>query len=264
MDDNVDWYEKLTARIQDENVERFPKPAKWNRKGCEKSTEIFARCRLHYFAEMADEIDPERKLFNPILDYFVKEYPLPIGLSAISQCYTRNGWDDGPREIIPSPFVERLDAYAGLAKRFTSGDTVGWFLGLVKPYNLFTVSEEEFESLPDEEKFYWAHHMEFIFIDGIVLLEGKLDDDLVNIPLKEYIKYYNKNILGKVVTGRPFSKETDSIIEAAKIAIKEHPLDKQLMIAIEIGYPERTLQFHIKRSKYKNWKGLHDSVINNE
>lgn len=220
------WFPKIAEQIEAQNPAKFPKPAKWNREASEKSTEAFARYRLNYFADMADKIDPERKLFNPILDYFVKEYPLPLGPGSIYECYMRNGWDDGPREIMPSPLVEKFDAYAGLAQRFESEKAIGWFLGLVQPYNLYTMPEKDRESLPLGADFYWAYHMEFIFVEGMVLLEGSLDESVIR-QLKDYEKYYNKNILGKIVVGRPQSNIQEWIEKVRPFFLQEPDLTQE-------------------------------------
>lgn len=257
MDDSFDM---------SEFKKKFPFPAKLDIEDCKERTKFFAKSRLKYYTRKEDS-----EFFDIVLDKFVNEYPLPAGkMSIMRWLYIRNRHlVTGSAKVI-SPLVENLDVDIGFVQMFYNEnvdikgrDTIGWFLGLVKPYDTFHMSKEEKDQLSGKDHEFLLRNMHYIFDDSMILLEGKLDDSVI-LQLKDYEKYYNKNILGKVVTGRPFSKETESIVEAARMAIKEYPLDKLLMIANQIGIPERTLQFHIKRSKYKSWKGLHDSVINNE
>lgn len=259
MDDDLDWYSKLADNIQNENMNRFPKVGKLNQKACEESTEMFARYRLHYFSKIADEIDPERKFFNPILDYFVKEYPLPLGLGAISECYTRRGWDDSPREIIPSPIVERLNAYAGLAKRFESKKSVGWFLGLVQPYNLFTMPDNEKDSLTGGEVYYWAHHTEFVFVEGMSLLEGKFDKPIIR-QLEDYENSYNENMLGTFTVGRP-RYDPEDYLGPARSIIRRYPDILQKDLVKRIGCDERTFRRWREIADFKTFREFKNSVL---
>jgi hypothetical protein len=195
----IDWHINL-ENAHKKLDEQYPFPAGLDREKAEASTEFFARSRVRFPQENKDnETHPD---FNPILPYYVKTYPLPIGWEAILEAYTRNGWGADPHEIMPSPLVERPDAYAGLAIFRDTNKAKGWFIGLVKVTSAFTIPEEDYKKLSDEEQWILLYSTSFEFIEGMFLVEGKLDDDLFT-QLKEVERWYNEKILGKVMRGRP-------------------------------------------------------------
>lgn len=261
MDDDSEFL----LRVRPEIKNRYPFPdEKLNRQACEKSTENFARSRLqHGFADLEKsmEIEPDDPavLYNPILDYYVKEYPLPIGPISILQCYYKHGWYQEPVEVIPSPIVERWNAFAGLAKSFRNNGSVGWFIGLVEVFDLFNNSEEENALLTTDEKIWLYHASVFKFSEGMILLEGKLDETVIS-NLKEYENKYNKTILGKTIPGRPPDDPEYWLYLFGKV-VKSYPGITQRELAMRVHCHEKTIRYNLKKADFPNFKAFKKSIL---
>jgi hypothetical protein len=215
----IDWqanWEKAKKKFE----EKYPFPAGFDIEQAKASTEYFARSRIRFPLEDKDSnMHPD---FNPILPYWAKDYPLPIGWKSILEAYMRNGWDKDPHEIMPSPLVEKSDAYAGIAILRESSSSQGWFIGLVNVISAYNMPIDEVEKLSDEEKWILIHGVNYEFIDGIFLIEGKLDEGLF-VKLKEVERTYNEKILGKIIRGRPLNTtdfSNDQFLELNISALK--------------------------------------------
>lgn len=204
---------------------QFPKPL--NRFECEESTIDFACARLDIDRERYLQLKEKGLAENPQYDTYCKEYPLPIGWRSVYMTYFRKGWNF--TDLVNHDrhaFVERDDAFIGLAKRFVSKETIGWFLGLVKVYDRYMGTDKELGELSHDESLYVLFKPPFEFIEGMILLEGKLDGPVTD-QLKDYEKYYNKNILGKVIVGRPQSNIQEWIEKVKPFFLQEPDLTQE-------------------------------------
>ena len=228
----------------------------------QSSTEAFARNRLYYWKGYSGWTDPTEIgiRFNPILDSYTKEYPLPIGIGSLYEWYLLEGFETKPELCLPSPLVSSPGAYAGFVFTAKEEETIGWFIGLVEPTDYFNMSDEERQNLSSDQKKFWMHNRKFKFIEGMILLDGKLDGKVIG-DLRAYEKEYNKNILGKVITGRPISDDFDWSLNEARLILKKSPKLKQEILVTEIGISLRAFQNHIKKAGYANFKAFKDSVL---
>lgn len=252
-------------QARDDLDEKHPFPKELlNYDACIKSTEIFARIRAwNDYPKMArNEESPNQVInfnYNPIMEEYVTEYPLPIGIMSILQCYIKNDWWAAPKEIVPTPLVEKENAYAGLAFSNYSENACGWFIGLVKVYDQYSVPFEEWLQLTEVEQYWLKHSKKFEFIEGMILLEGKLDESVIR-QLKDYEKYYNKNILGKIITGRPRS-DPEYWLEPARAKLRGKPDITQDELAYEIGCDLKTFKINRKNGGFATFQAFKDSVL---
>lgn len=274
MDEDKD--RPFLLEIRPETKNRYPFPNdKLDIEKCKKSTENFARWRLKHMPQFLKMTDQEKDHFektdemiiegirqNPIHDYYVLEYPLPIGIGAIQKAYMKHRWDSDPTEIIPSPIVEKIDAYAGLIERRCNGDTTGYFIGLVKMHDMWNLTETETVNLTEDEKWWLYYATQFEFTEGMILLEGKLDKKVIR-DLKKYEKEYNETILGTVFTlpGRP-STDPEEYLGPARIIIRKFPdiTQKDLCENYLFCLP-RTFREHTKNAKFTSYRQFKNSVL---
>lgn len=253
MDDSFDM---------SEFKKKFPFPAKLDIEDCKERTKFFAKSRLNYHTRKEDS-----EFFDIVLDKFVNEYPLPAGkMSIMRWLYIRNRHlVTGSAKVI-SPLVENLDVDIGFVQMFYNEnvdikgrDTIGWFLGLVKPYDTFHMSKEEKDQLSGKDHEFLLRNMHYIFDDSMILLEGKLDESVIR-QLKDYEKYYNKNILGKIITGRPRS-DPEYWLEPARAKLRGKPDITQDELAYEIGCDLKTFKINRKNGGFATFQAFKDSVL---
>ncbi|MDD3948717.1 MAG: hypothetical protein PHT43_04555 [Anaerolineaceae bacterium] len=257
---NPDRFKRVLGfRSKYDQIYEFPAPL--DQDECRESTIDFACSRLGINYERYSELKQKELADNPKFEIYCKEYPLPIGSFAIVSTYMRKRWYwtelhgfYGHRLIVGN---ER--AIIGLAKKYQNGNTVGWFLGLVKTYDRYMNTETELGEIEQDEALYVYFYPPFEFIEGMVLFEGKLDESVIR-QLKDYEKFYNKNILGKIVTGRPRS-DPEYWLEPARAKIQEKPDITQDDLAHEIGCDLKTFKINRKNGGFATYKEFKDSVL---
>jgi len=165
----------------------FEFPDSLDKSECQESTFRFAFSRLNENPNFREE------WCDPILTKFARMYPLPIG--EISIGLSLRSFQNKGR--IPPTLISRSKAaYAGLAKQFVNGETRGWFIGVVQDNNFLLSAKIIIKQGRTEQWKYLANTKQFKFVEGIIILEGKLDEKVIG-DLRAYEKEYNKNILGK-------------------------------------------------------------------
>jgi hypothetical protein len=253
MDDSFDM---------SEFKKKFPFPAKLDIEDCKKRTKFFAKSRLKYYAYEEDS-----EFFDIVLDELINEYPLPAGSLSIMRWVTfRNIPLQTKVKKKIRPLVENTDVDIGFVQMFYNEnvdikgrDTIGWFLGLVKPYDAFHMSKEEKDQLSGNDHEFLLRNMHYIFDDSMILLEGKLDDSIIR-EMKGFEKYYNKNILGKVITGRPRS-DPEYWLEPARAKLRGKPDITQDELAYEIGCDLKTFKINRKNGGFATFQAFKDSVL---
>lgn len=241
---------------------RFPFPAKLDIEDCKLRTNFFARTRLKYYSH-----DEDSEFFDTVLDRFINEYPLPAGkMSIMHWQFIRNRDLKTKSKTMIRPLVENLDVDIGFVEMFykenadsAGRDTFGWFLGLVKPYDMFHMSKEEKDRHSGNDHEFLLRNIHYTFDDSMILLEGKLDESVIR-QLKDFEKYYNKHILGKVITGRPRS-DPEYWLEPARAKIQEKPDITQDDLAYEIGCDLKTFKINRKNGGFATFKEFKDSVL---
>lgn len=235
-------------------------PDSLDQQECEDSTVEFACSRLHIGQQSYQKLKSENLAFDPMFEIYCHEYPLPIGwwsifnTQQIKQWYwTELGWE------LPTPIVENENAFVGLAKKFTTNNAIGWFLGLVKVYHRYLNNDQVFGELDVDESRYVFNYPQFEFIEGMILLEGRLDDKVIS-DLKEYEKYYNKNILGKVITGRPPDDPEYWLYLFGKV-VKSYPGITQRELAMRVHCHEKTIRYNLKKADFPNFKAFKKSIL---
>jgi len=248
-------------------------PAGLNKVEAIKSTKLFAYSRLRLdiqekIAKADDNLDFPylvNMLCNPVLFQLAEVYPLPLSYKAIAKAYSKKDWQQSydHKGFMPRPFVESYGDYAGWAYKVKHKDTIGWFIGLVVDLNQIKMQELIDSGIPNPRLFFDLFiNTQYKFVEGMILLEGKLDEaESVIRDLRAYEKIYNKNILGKVITGRPISDDYEWSLNEARAKLKKNPKLKQQILVDEIGISLRSFQNHIKRANYANFKAFKDSVL---
>lgn len=231
---------------------------------CQDSTVEFACSRLHIGQQSYQKLKSENLAIDPMFEIYCHEYPLPIGwwsifnTQQIKQWYwTELGWE------LPTPLVENENAFVGLAKKFTTNNTIGWFLGLVKVYHRYLNNDQVFGELDVDESRYVYIYPQFEFIEGMILIEGGLDGvEGVRKELLNYKDDYDKNVFGTMITGRRFSYDSAYYVTEAIKVIKENPRLKQEILVTMIGRSLRAFQIDVKNEGYKGFRDLKSKVLN--
>ncbi len=234
---------------------RFPYPEKLNREWAEISTEEFARWRLDYSAR-----DESSEFFDPIISAYVKEYPLPVGkLSIMNWFYIRNKDLKTKSNTKIRPLVEHMDTDIGFAYRFSNENAIGWFLGLVKPFDTFHMPKEERKKYSDKDREYLLRTMHYVFEGSMILLEGEPDDSIFD-QLKEFNLFYKRKILGMKIGGRPRIDPTAMMYAAGEI-LKVNPDISQEKLTEKLGIPDiSTFKKYRKAADFPTYEDLRKSV----
>lgn len=238
--------------------EKFPFPENVSREWAEKTTELFARKRSKYpyYQEGDNDIYIER---NPTFEAFLTEYPLPADIFSMILWFTKK---EHSRETFPKtifPLVERFDTYIGLVHRVEGDNTIGYFLGLVEPYDYFHLPDNDWQNLTEEQGEFLLTNMFYKFIDGIVLLEGKLDKSVIR-QIEDFEKDYNENILGKLTPGRP-RYDPEDYLGPARPIVRRYPDILQKDLVKRIGCDERTFRRWRELAGFDTFRKFKNSVL---
>ena len=228
---------------------------------CKRSTMEFVILRNGFDHKgPKGHIEEYRKNF-PLLFEFADTYPLPIGFFSILINVFNRSIFKPPKQPFPNPLLESKKVqFVGLTKRFTNDDTIGWFIGMLEDEHFeLAVKLLEDEDFDYSENSYLQHTHRFKFIEGVILLEGRLDDKVIS-DLKEYEKYYNKNILGKVITGRPPDDPEYWLYLFGKV-VKSYPGITQRELAMRVHCHEKTIRYNLKKADFPNFKAFKKSIL---
>lgn len=239
---------------------RFPFPENINKEWAVFSTELFARTRFHYSRREEGGNEEHIVQYNPTLELFLDEYPLPADAFSMILWYTKrqHGKEPLPKTIFP--LVERFDTYIGFVKRFDSDHTIGYFLGLVEPYDYFHMPNNERENLSDVEMEYLLENTLYKFTDSMILLEGKLDKS-VKRQLEDSEKDYNENILGKFTAGRPRYDPEDYLGPARPIIRRSPDITQRALVNNYLRIDERTFRRWRENAGFKTFREFKNSVL---
>lgn len=244
----------------------FPKNLDKNE--CIESTRLFAYHRLNIKnpKKGPDKPGGHDKVQNDSVDQklidYAEIYPLPISADTIGHDWLRKHGDKKP-EIgeLPRPLVEQKGLYVGLAKRFVGDETVGWFIGILRNKHLDKFYELMTRNPVDiMECLFLFSTFQFIFVEGIVLLEGKFDKSVIR-QLEDYENFYTENILGELITGRP-RYDPEDYLGPARPIIRKYPDILQKDLVKRIGCDERTFRCWRELAGFDTFRKFKNSVLN--
>lgn len=203
-------------------------------------------------------------LCNPTLFKLAEAYPLPLSYDAIGIWWVQNELRLSPDYgYMPRPLVDTHGGYAGWVYKAENNDTIGWFIGLVEDVNKQKMHELIDSGKPNPQLFFELfENNQYRFIEGMILLEGKLDEcESVLSELRNVKADYDRDYLGQIVHGRRFSYDSKFFVEKAKEVLKNNPHLKQKFLVPEIGRSLRAFQMDIRNEGYKNFLDFKAKVL---
>ena len=148
-----------------------------------------------------------------------------------------------------------------MAKRFIGDETVGWFIGILRNKHLDRFYELMIQNHVDLlECLFLFTTFQFIFVEGIILLEGKLDKSVIR-QLEDYENYYTENILGEFIRGR-LRYDPEDYLGPARSIIRRYPDILQKDLVKRIGCDERTFRRWREIADFKTFREFKNSVLN--